>query len=75
MKPGEGAPGSIRAPGVEAFLPGGEWRDKHGAVYVHERLRSEAEPRSAHWGHMGPAPEHEPELVALAAKDSSGRCF
>ena len=26
--------------GVEAFLPGGEWRDERGAVFVHERLRS-----------------------------------
>ena len=27
------------ATGVEAFLPGGEWRHaKHGTVYVHERL-------------------------------------
>ena len=32
------------ATGVEAFLPGGEWRhDRHGAVYVHERLRSDVE--------------------------------
>ena len=31
---------SPHAVGVEAYLPGGEWRDEGGAVYVHERLRS-----------------------------------
>lgn len=65
--PGDPAAPSVRATGVEAFLPGGEWRDEHGAVYVHERLRSEAEPRRSHWGRIGAVPEHEPELVALAA--------
>jgi len=67
--PGFSAP----AVGVEEFLPGGEWRDgpdhdgEPGAVYVHERLRSEIERRRPHWGGVGPAPAHEPELAALAA--------
>jgi len=55
------------ATGVEAFLPGGEWRDEGGAVYVHERLRSEIERRKSHWGRIGIVPVHEPDLVALAA--------
>jgi uncharacterized protein YprB with RNaseH-like and TPR domain len=67
-----GAAGSARtatpAPaGVEEFLPGGEWRDAHGVVYVHERLRSEIEKRRPHWGRLGPATASEPELAALAA--------
>jgi uncharacterized protein YprB with RNaseH-like and TPR domain len=53
--------------GVEAFLPGGEWRDESGAVYVHERLRSEIEPPRGHWGRLGAAPANEAELVALAS--------
>ena len=54
--------------GVEAFLPGGEWRhERHGAVYVHERLRSEVEKRRPHWGRLGTPPEHEAGLCALAA--------
>jgi len=54
--------------GVEAYLPGGEWRDDAGgAVFVHERLRSEFEaPRSA-WGRLGRAPDDEPDLVAVQA--------
>ena len=39
------------ATGVEAFLPGGEWRhERHGAVYVHERLRSDVERPHSSWG-------------------------
>ena len=53
--------------GVEEFLPGGEWRDARGAVYVHERLRSSIEKPRAHWGSLGGAPEGEPDLAALAA--------
>ena len=53
--------------GVEAFLPGGEWRDERGAVYVHERLRSDVEKRKLHWGRLGSAPEDEPELAALCS--------
>ena len=60
------APGP-EAAGVEAFLPGGEWRDERGAVYVHERLRSEIEKRRPHWGRLADPPAHEPELSALAA--------
>jgi uncharacterized protein YprB with RNaseH-like and TPR domain len=55
------------AVGVEAFLPGGEWRDERGAVFVHERLRSDVEKRKAHWGRLGEAPEREPDLAALCA--------
>jgi uncharacterized protein YprB with RNaseH-like and TPR domain len=53
--------------GVEAYLPGGEWRDERGAVYVHERLRSDIEKRRPHWGRLGAATAAEPELAALAA--------
>lgn len=53
--------------GVEAFLPGGEWRDPHGAVYVHERLRSTMERPRRRWGRLEAPPAGEPDLVALAA--------
>lgn len=54
--------------GVEAFLPGGEWRDDAGGVvYVHERLRSDVEKRRAHWGRLPEPPPGEPELSAVAA--------
>jgi uncharacterized protein YprB with RNaseH-like and TPR domain len=53
--------------GVEAFLPGGEWRDERGAVFVHERMRSEIEKPRRHWGHLGEAPVGEPDLAALCA--------
>ena len=70
VPPGFSAP----AVGVEEFLPGGEWCDspdftgRPGAVYVHERLRSEIEKRKPHWGRIDPPPPHEPELIALAAR-------
>ncbi len=54
------------AAGVEAFLPGGEWRhQRHGAVYVHERLRSDVERRKAAWGRLPEPPVGEPELSSL----------
>ena len=53
--------------GVEAFLPGGEWRDQRGAVFVHERLRSEVEKPRKHWGRLGEPPQGEPDLAALSA--------
>lgn len=53
------------ASGVEEFLPGGEWRDERGAVYVHERLRSDIERRRPHWGRLGVPPEEEVDLSAL----------
>ena len=53
--------------GVEAFLPGGEWRNERGAVFVHERLRSDIEKPKRHWGRLGEAPEDEPDLAALCA--------
>jgi uncharacterized protein YprB with RNaseH-like and TPR domain len=56
------------AAGVEAFLPGGEWRDAEGrTVYVHERLRSEIEAPRRGWGRLPQPPPGEPELTALAA--------
>lgn len=58
-------PGSVV--GVEAFLPGVEWLDDRGAVFVHERLRSEIETPRRHWGRLGEAPVGEPDLVALRA--------
>ncbi len=73
--PGAGPPTGRSAPavGVEEFLPGGEWRDspdftgRPGAVYVHERLRSQVEKPKPHWGRLDPPPAHEPGLLALAA--------
>ena len=57
------------AMGVEAFLPGGEWRDGiGGVVYVHERLRSAIEPPRPHWGRLPQPPTGEPELAAIASR-------
>jgi uncharacterized protein YprB with RNaseH-like and TPR domain len=53
--------------GVECYLPGGEWRDARGAVFVHERLRSQVERPHSGWGGLEPPPDAEPELVTLAA--------
>jgi hypothetical protein len=53
--------------GVEAYLPGGEWSDAFGTVYVHERLRSDVERRREHWGSIGSPPEGEADIAALAA--------
>ena len=61
--------------GVEAFLPGGEWRDERGAVFVHERLRSEIERRRTHWGRLGQPPGEEPDLCALSAAGLSRALF
>ncbi len=62
---GEGAPAAL-ATGVEAFLPGGEWRhERHGAVYVHERLRSDVERRKTSWGRLPEPPPGEVELSSL----------
>ena len=55
------------AAGVEEFLPGGEWRDEQGAVWVHERLRSAIEKPRLHWGVLGVPPEEEADLTALVA--------
>jgi len=58
--------------GVEVFLSGGEWCSESaggagsGAVFVHERLRSEVERRRAHWGRLGTPPAGETEIAALA---------
>ena len=55
-----------RTTGVEAFLPGGEWRHaQHGAVYVHERLRADVEKHKSHWGRLSEPPTGEIELSAL----------
>ena len=65
-----GAPESDRATqsiGVEAFLPGGVWRNERGTVFVHERLRSEIEKRRPHWGSVGAAPPEESDLASLCA--------
>lgn len=54
--------------GVEAYLPGGEWRDAKGtAVYIHERLRSDVEKPKSHWGRLVEPPPGEPELSAVRA--------
>ena len=55
-----------RATGVEAFLPGGEWRhERHGNVYVHERMRSDVERRRTTWGRLPEPPAGELELSSL----------
>jgi len=59
------APARVTRAGVEAFLPGGEWRDAHGAVFVHERLRSEIERRRPGWGRLEEPAATEPLLQAL----------
>lgn len=52
--------------GVEAFLPGGEWRhQRHGSVYVHERLRADVEKRRPWWGVLPEPPPGEVELSSL----------
>ena len=54
------------ATGVEAFLPGGEWRHElHGGVYVHERLRSQVERARSTWGRLPEPPPGEVELSSL----------
>lgn len=52
--------------GVEEFLPGGEWRGRHGTVYVHERLRSAIEKPRRSWGVLTQPPVGESELAAVA---------
>ena len=64
-----------RGPGVEEFLPGGEWRCENGVVYVHERLRSEMERPALDWGVLGTPPEEELDLTALAASGLSRALF
>lgn len=61
--------------GVESYLPGGEWRDAHGTVYVHERLRSDVETRAAHWGQLATPPATEPGLTRLAERGLQGALF
>jgi uncharacterized protein YprB with RNaseH-like and TPR domain len=53
--------------GVECYLPGGEWRDGRGTVFVHERLRSQVERPRSGWGGLDTPSDAEPELVTLAA--------
>ena len=60
-------PRSPHAVGVEAYLPGGEWRDEQGTVFVHERLLSEIERPRSDWGWLEAPPEDEPGLELLRA--------
>lgn len=62
--PAHRAPAEIAAAptGVESFLPGGELLDGEGAVYVHERLRSEVERRRQRWRPLEGGPGLDPEL-------------
>ena len=46
-------------------MPGGEWRDAGGAVFVHERLRSEIESPRPSWGLLDEPSDSEPLLQAL----------
>jgi uncharacterized protein YprB with RNaseH-like and TPR domain len=61
------ATADVARSGVEEFLPGGEWRGKHGSVYVHERLRSTIEKPRRGWGRLGEPAVGEPELAAIAS--------
>jgi uncharacterized protein YprB with RNaseH-like and TPR domain len=63
------------AVGVEAYLPGGEWHGERGAVYVHERLRSDVERRHAHWGRPPQPREDLPELELVTAAGLSRTLF
>ena len=66
--PGFAADRAREAPlGVEDYLPGGEWRDERGAVFVHERLRSEIESPLPDWGRLERTLADEPDLVAIQA--------
>lgn len=57
-----------RSTSVEEFLSGGEWRhERHGSVYVHERLRSDVERRRTHWGRLPEPPTGELELSSVRA--------
>ncbi len=58
--------------GVDAFLPGGEHAGPRGAVWVHERLRSELERPHASWGALGTPPEREVDLGAVS-REGLGR--
>ena len=51
--------------GVEAYLPGGVWQGERGAVFVHERMRSELDRRRSDWG-LVIAQTDLPELEPLA---------
>jgi uncharacterized protein YprB with RNaseH-like and TPR domain len=67
------------AVGVESFLPGGVLENAYGKVYLHERLRSEIEPRTKKWGRYPSRPSrraflHE-ELEAFALLGSGDTVF
>jgi len=66
---------SPHAVGVEAYLPGGEWRDERGAVFVHERLRSEIERPRFDWGRLETPPEEEEQLSSVQALGLSRLLF
>jgi hypothetical protein len=66
---------SPHAVGVEAYLPGGEWRDESGAVFVHERLRSEIERPRHDWSRLEAPPEGEPALATAHALGLSRLVF
>ncbi len=69
LRPRPPATRSPHALGVEAYLPGGEWRDPRGAVFVHKRLRSEIERPRADWPCLGAPPEEEEALGCLSRVD------
>ena len=65
----DSCPARLQPIGVEGYLPGGEWRDERGAVYVHERLRSEIERRCSDWSQLGLPPEQEGALRMVCDLD------
>jgi uncharacterized protein YprB with RNaseH-like and TPR domain len=69
-EPSELAPGTVAMNAerlsVEEYLPGGEWQDRRGTVWVHERLRSAIEKPKSHWGQLGVPRGDEPDLRAVA---------
>jgi uncharacterized protein YprB with RNaseH-like and TPR domain len=70
-----GRPASV-AVGVEAFLPGGEWRDALGrTVYVHERMRSAVEAPRLQWGRLPEPAPGESDLSSIAAMGLSRALF
>ncbi len=66
---------SLQGVGVEAYLPGGEWNDHRGAVFVHECLRSQVERPRGQWGRLGSPPPEEEDLAALSHRGLSRALF
>ncbi len=72
-------PGPYEPLGVESFLPGGVLEGPRGRCYLHERLRSDIEPRERGWGQYD-APAWRvsalhPELAERVERGLEGAVF